>query len=350
MRRENPTSTQPNQEVIKMRYRSTPIIAAALLFCLMPAVGQAQLASYTQDFEFLNPADDTALGNDGWLVFGNVYDLPVDTLLFGYGPFAAPNVPSNPAFCNMVELEGGVDQGIYQIQVLSDYNCCSPPPGHSTGDLVQSNVFHEQTIGAENIGQTWRFFFESKRGNIAGASTAAAFIKTIDPSDNFNATNEIYEDQTATPLTWTGYEITITLDDPALEGQLLQFGFLCEATLFEPSAIFYDNVLFEQVEGTNAPEGTPDRKVALGQNYPNPFNPSTTIEFSLPQAGFVELSVYDLAGRRVATLQRGELGAGDHDVSWDGRTDEGAMVASGQYRYVLRTDQGQVSRGMTLLK
>jgi hypothetical protein len=329
-----------------MRYRSSPIIAAALLFCLMPAVGQAQLASYTQDFELLDPANTGALAGDGWTVFGNAYDPTGEIFLFGYGPFPAPNDPSNPAFCNMVEFEGGVDQGIYQIQVISDYNSDQ----HPIGNRLESNVFQEQVIGAENIGQRWRFFFESKRGNISGASTAAAFIKTIEQVPPFNATNEIYEDMTVTPLTWTGYEITIDLTDPLLEGQLLQFGFLCVASNFEDSAIFYDNVLFEQVEGTNAPEDTPGRKVALQQNYPNPFNPSTTIEFSLPQAGFVELSVYDLAGRRVATLQRGELGAGDHDVNWNGRTDEGAMVASGQYRYVLRTEQGQVSRGMTLLK
>jgi hypothetical protein len=37
-------------------------------------------------------------------------------------------------------------------------------------------------------------------------------------------------------------------------------------------------------------------------------------------------------------------------VDWDGRTDDGAAVASGNYRYVLRTAQGQLARGMTLLK
>ena len=62
------------------------------------------------------------------------------------------------------------------------------------------------------------------------------------------------------------------------------------------------------------------------------------------------MSVFDLAGRRVATLHRGELGAGEHHVIWNGKTDSGAAAAAGQYRYVLKTADGQVARSMVLLK
>ena len=55
----------------------------------------------------------------------------------------------------------------------------------------------------------------------------------------------------------------------------------------------------------------------LHQNYPNPFNPSTTIEFSLAQSGFVTLKIFDVLGSEVALLTSKYLEAGHHRVHWD---------------------------------
>ena len=89
---------------------------------------------------------------------------------------------------------------------------------------------------------------------------------------------------------------------------------------------------------------------ALSQNHPNPFNPQTSIDFALKQAGPVDLAVYDLTGQRVARLVRGEQAAGRHTVFWDGRTSSGRSLASGTYVYRLVTDQGVLTRKLTLLK
>jgi hypothetical protein len=67
---------------------------------------------------------------------------------------------------------------------------------------------------------------------------------------------------------------------------------------------------------------------ALYPNYPNPFNPVTVIGYDLPQQGKVSLTVYDVIGRRVATLVGGEQAAGRHKVLFDGR-----QLASGLYLY-----------------
>lgn len=64
---------------------------------------------------------------------------------------------------------------------------------------------------------------------------------------------------------------------------------------------------------------------------PNPFNPATTIHLRVPQAGPVDVAIYDVAGRRVRTLHQGRAEAGALDLVWDGRTDNGAAVASGVY-------------------
>lgn len=88
----------------------------------------------------------------------------------------------------------------------------------------------------------------------------------------------------------------------------------------------------------------------LYQNYPNPFNPTTMIAFNLPVSGEVSLRIYNLLGQQVRMLQSGRLAAGSHTIEWDGRTDNGAEVASGVYFYRLVADGFAGSRKMVLLR
>jgi len=85
-------------------------------------------------------------------------------------------------------------------------------------------------------------------------------------------------------------------------------------------------------------------------NHPNPFNPATRIEFELPVAETVELSVYRLDGRRVVTLAQGLLPAGRHVATWTGRDAHGEPVASGTYIYRLKAGTYTKTCKMTLLK
>ncbi|MFH1842314.1 MAG: M14 family zinc carboxypeptidase [bacterium] len=65
--------------------------------------------------------------------------------------------------------------------------------------------------------------------------------------------------------------------------------------------------------------------------YPNPFNPQTTLVFSLRHPGPVQLGIFDLQGRLVRRLVHEQYTAGDHEVVWDGRADDGRAAASGVY-------------------
>jgi len=58
-------------------------------------------------------------------------------------------------------------------------------------------------------------------------------------------------------------------------------------------------------------------KYTLSQPYPNPFNPTTTIEFSIPQAEFVTVKVYNIVGHEITTLINEELSTGNHSIQWD---------------------------------
>lgn len=217
----------------------TGLLAIAMI-CLMPALASAQLSSYSQDFEALVQSDPGALGADGWLIFANVFGPGGSPYLGGYGVFPAPNDPNAPAFCLIAAGQGGPSQGAQQLVTFSDYNNSTD---HPAGNLLETNVFQEWTVAAADVGTTWVFSFDSKMGDLAGASTALAFIKTLDPNAGFAQTNFITEDMTSTPVTWTGYQLSITID-AGLVGQILQIGFLTTASNYEPSGVFYDNVNF----------------------------------------------------------------------------------------------------------
>ncbi|UCC78595.1 MAG: T9SS type A sorting domain-containing protein [Candidatus Zixiibacteriota bacterium] len=93
----------------------------------------------------------------------------------------------------------------------------------------------------------------------------------------------------------------------------------------------------------------PDR-LTLSQNYPNPFNPQTTMSFGLPQKSTVALDIYDLLGRKVTRLVDGDMEAGQHVITWNGKDSNGNSVSSGIYFYRLITDYGVKQAKMTLLK
>ncbi len=89
----------------------------------------------------------------------------------------------------------------------------------------------------------------------------------------------------------------------------------------------------------------------LIQNRPNPFNPTTTVSFVVAgRPTDVTLAVYDISGRRVATLVDGLTGPGEHKVVWDGRDSSGRPVASGVYFARLEAGAAHDVTKMILLK
>jgi hypothetical protein len=100
------------------------------------------------------------------------------------------------------------------------------------------------------------------------------------------------------------------------------------------------------------PTGIADEIVAglpsaydLAQNYPNPFNPTTVITYSLPNAGWVRLDVYNILGQAVVTLVDEALPAGHHSAMFDG-----SDKPSGIYFYRLQYEGGTLTRKMVMLK
>jgi len=101
-----------------------------------------------------------------------------------------------------------------------------------------------------------------------------------------------------------------------------------------------------RAEGT--PVEKPDRmpvKVTMDRNYPNPFSETTTISYALSQTGDATLTVYDVLGRKVATLVDNLVQAGRHEVRFDA-----SGLASGVYFYRLQTENVTKVRRMVVVK
>jgi putative hemolysin len=109
--------------------------------------------------------------------------------------------------------------------------------------------------------------------------------------------------------------------------------------------------VLECTETAVADQDIPVRDYRLYANVPNPFNPSTVIRYAIPRPGAVNLSIYDVSGRRVRVLVDSPFqGGGDHSVEWDGRDDSGNAMASGVYFSRLETEERTLTRKMVLAK
>ena len=91
-------------------------------------------------------------------------------------------------------------------------------------------------------------------------------------------------------------------------------------------------------------------RFSLHQNYPNPFNPSTTIAYDLPIASIVNITIYDMMGRKIKTLVNEHEAAGFKYTQWDGRNDKNESVSAGLYVYLLQTEKFMQNKKMIFLK
>ena len=96
---------------------------------------------------------------------------------------------------------------------------------------------------------------------------------------------------------------------------------------------------------TNELNDVTENSFSLYQNYPNPFNPNTSIKYSIPKDGPVQLKVYNLIGHEVEILVNSYQQAGKYSVQWNA-----SEMASGIYYYKLETANESVTKKMTLIK
>jgi hypothetical protein len=90
--------------------------------------------------------------------------------------------------------------------------------------------------------------------------------------------------------------------------------------------VYTSPLAIENIGQNNVPQS-----FLLKQNYPNPFNPETTIELDVPENTFVEVDIFNILGKKIATILRQQVTAGAYKTSWDGKDSQGNDVPSGIY-------------------
>lgn len=119
-------------------------------------------------------------------------------------------------------------------------------------------------------------------------------------------------------------------------------GFAIKFTTKAPSVV--------SVDGGEETDGVIPTAYTLDQNYPNPFNPETRISYSLPEPAYVKLSIFDINGTLIKTLQDGNQSTGRYESIWNGENSFGLKVGSGVYFYRIQANSFVQTRKMVLLK
>jgi len=88
----------------------------------------------------------------------------------------------------------------------------------------------------------------------------------------------------------------------------------------------------------------------LNQNYPNPFNPVTNLSYDLPEDAMVNITIYDMMGKVVASLVNGQQSAGFKTLQWDATNRSGMPISAGLYIYTIQAGEFNQTRKMILLK
>jgi len=238
--------------------------------------------------------------------------------------------------------------------------------------LYVTNDFAETWQRPDGIGLGNGYIFDIELDPISGnlfVGTAKGIYYSSDEGDNWTGLNSAFPFPTNPPeirnmafdengalfaSTW-GQGVWSSLDWQAFSLELFA---LKTANVLDMSVsngyvyVLSENGATSKVKYTSFarsvdvdPEAELPSTFTLDQNYPNPFNPTTSIQFNLPVSQQVNLSVFDVLGRRVAVLVNDQLTAGQHQVSF-----QAASLPSGMYLYRLSTPTGAITQKMILLK
>ncbi len=270
--------------------------------------------------------------------------LTADNLLVAYGfdGAAMDYIPGDPLHQSLTEMMPGFG---YWTKVTSDDLLVYP--GFSGGTIAAPQTRAQGSLAASagvKPSRDWMSVYGANldidgvpvrsgasveiyttNGVLCGFGLYNDGILKFTPIYGYDAENTAYPKN--------GEQLVVRIDGERVAADLTYSGAGTRVSLSSLSA------------GTVLPD-----QYSLAQNYPNPFNPATTIAFNLPNAGQVELSIYNVLGQKVATIVDGQLEAGTHEAVWDGTDESGNAVGSGIYFYRISTSDFEQTKKMILMK
>lgn len=225
---------------------------------------------------------------------------------FDYGKIKAYEFTGNASNSNMHLIMGEPEHDIY----------------HTTGPLVHLSASHPGTVSP---------------GNFSVTVTAAG-------SPVNNAMVGLCQETTVLASGRTNSSGQVTLNIPEVPGS-------SDVTLTVTAHNLYPlQVMVPTGVGLEGGSGPAPAGFHLSQAHPNPVSSVTSIGFGTAGTGEAVLQVFDLSGRVVNTLHRGELLPGNHTVIWDGTDTRGLPVPGGIYFYRLQTPDGTATRSCVVIR
>ncbi len=157
-----------------------------------------------------------------------------------------------------------------------------------------------------------------------------------------------------TEFDWTEYYLDVKIPEvPDVSQEVKAMSVRLHPYLQFTGTIYFDDLSVKVIGKADAIDDLSKNmplEFDLANNYPNPFNPSTTIAYTIPDAGKVTLEIFNVLGQHIQTLINEDQGAGRYQVMWDGRDKSGNTIGSGIYFYQLTTNRAVTVKKMVLLK
>jgi hypothetical protein len=280
-------------------------------------------------YAFVVAPQDTIFQDDFETDQGWIIGAPGDGAIAGIWVREEPVGTEYGGYPIQPEYDHSPDPG--EICFVTENGEPGGPAGDSDVDGGKTTLFSPLFDLSQRVGVTlsyWVWYSDDRGDNPAQDPW---IVKVTSNGDDWITLEDTMQ---STGESWV--RRSFLLDDYVELSDQIQFRFVARdqpyASLVEAAL---DDVLLTGILDafTGVGEG-PDvvvRENGLDPCRPNPFRLQTRVSFRLVQPGVVNLSIYDVAGRRVATLVEGRTEAGEHHVLWEGRNAAGKKVAAGVY-------------------
>lgn len=339
------------------------VLLSALLIIALYATTNAQQTFLSEEFNYSAGA---ALLSSGWTISGTSTINPFTVTSPGLTYTGVQSIGNSLTFADngqdAYKAFTGQNSGSLYLTFLlkvmttgtGDYFIAMSPASSQTNYYAR---FHVKTNGAGySLGI-------SKSNEVSGGASYGTTVLTFNTTYlvvvkyTFNAGTtdddviSVYVFSGAVPTTEPGtaeiqnYANATKTDATDLASVTLRQGTAGAAPTLVIDAIRVTNSWSRLTVGVEKEANIIPNTYSLDQNYPNPFNPTTKISFSVPEAGYYNLKVYDVLGKEVAELVSEELSAGKYNVNFNA-----SNLASGTYIYTLRGNNVNLSHKMLLVK
>ncbi len=223
---------------------------------------------------------------------------------------------------------------------------------NAAGDSTLGGAVHSRAGGIyTNIINSifWNNSSDIGYGSQTHGAVTNVYYSGLQQTDNIQGENNIFEN----PLfvNPSVYDFSLSLGSPCIDSgtDFLVIGsdtlFSSDSTSFKGTAPDMGLLESDYTTALTETENSVPRNFDLMQNYPNPFNPITTIRYMLTQNVHVNLTVYDIQGRKVQTLVNAQQTSGSHSVQFNA-----SNIASGVYLYKITTDHSTKIKKMILVR